>query len=169
MNDVEDFDAFSLNFSTLSNNSHDNMEITSVIDNRVGSIVKFPQTFGSNEQLDLFLQLKIGESPKKDIISTYDKQFQDYYEAAIDRKGPNYIVNYILTKQANSCSRRSDSDTLFLILYSKLTNTLSQKESAVFVPLIDHILYDKNVYIPHNTAASTANIRTKLLEGWHSL
>ena len=50
-------------------------------------------------------------------------------------------------------------------MYSKLTSTLSRKESAVFVSLIDHILHDKNVYIPRNTA----DIRTKLHEGPHSL
>ena len=52
MDDVEDFDEMSLNFSTMSNNSHDNMESTSDIDNRVGSIVKFPPTFDSKEHLD---------------------------------------------------------------------------------------------------------------------
>ena len=165
MDDVEEFDELSLNLSTLSNNGNDNMEITSVIDNRVESIVKSTPIFDYKEQFDLFLQLKTGESTKKYIISTYDKQFQDYYEAAIDGKGTNYIVNYTLTKQANSYLRQSDSDTLFLFLYSKLTSTLSWKESAVFVPLIDHLLYNKNVYIPHNTA----DIRTKLLEDWHSL
>ena len=59
----------------------------------------------------MFLQLKIEKFTKKDIISTYDKKLQDYYEAAINRKVVNYIVNYTLTKQANSYSRRSDSDT----------------------------------------------------------
>ena len=79
MDDVEDFDEMSLNFSTLSNNSHADMESTSVIDNRVGSMLKFPTTFDSKEHLDSFLQLKIEESTEKDIISTYDNQFQDYY------------------------------------------------------------------------------------------
>ena len=101
---------------------------------------------------------------KKILFLRYDNEFQDYLEAAIAGKGANYIVNYALTKQADSYSTRSDSDTLFLFLYSKLTSTLSRKESAVFVSLIDHILHDKNVYIPRNTA----DIRTKLLEGWHS-
>ena len=127
MDDVEDFDELSLNLSTLSNNSNDNMEITSDIDNRVGSLVKFPPTFGSKEELDFFLQLKIAEFSKKDIISTYDKRIQDYYEAAINGKGANYIINYILTKEANSYSRQSDSNTLFLLLYSKLTSTTREE------------------------------------------
>ena len=101
----------------------------------------------------------------KDIISTYDNQFQDYYEAAIAGKGVNYIVNYALTKQVDTYSSRSDSDTLFLFLYSKLTSTMSRKEQAVLVSLIDHLLYDKNVYIPRRTA----DIRIKLHEGPHSL
>ena len=164
-NQVEDFEALSLNALALSQDSKDDMEIASVIDNRVESIVRFPPIFDSKQQLDLFLQGAIGESTKQSIISTYEKQFQDYYEAAIDGKGANYIVNYTLTKQADSYSTRSDSDTLFLFLYSKLTSTLSRKESAVFVSLIDHILHDKNVYIPCNTA----DIRTKLHEGPHSL
>ena len=42
---------------------------------------------------------------------------------------------------------------------------MSRKEQAVLVSLIDHVLYDKNVYIPRRTA----NIRTKLHEGPHSL
>ena len=130
MDDVEDFDELSLDLSTLSKDSNDNMKITSVIDNRVGSVVKFSPTFDS----------------RKNIISTYDKRFQDYYKAAIDGKGANYIVNYILTKEANSYSRRSDSNTLLLFLYCKLISILSQKESAVFVCLIDHILYMIRTY-----------------------
>ena len=63
--------------------------------------MRFSQIFDSKEQLDLFLQGKIGESIKTDIISTYNKKFQGYYEAAIDGKGAHYIVNYALTKQAN--------------------------------------------------------------------
>ena len=42
---------------------------------------------------------------------------------------------------------------------------MSQKEQAVLVFLIDHVLYDKYVYIPRRTA----DIRTKLHEGPHSL
>ena len=42
---------------------------------------------------------------------------------------------------------------------------MSRKEQAVLVSLIDHVLYDKNVYIPRRTA----DIRTKLHEGPHSL
>ena len=49
MDDVEDFNELSLNFSTLSNDSHDDMEITSVINNRVESMVEFPPIFGSKE------------------------------------------------------------------------------------------------------------------------
>ncbi len=161
----EDFDELSLDLSTVSTNSNDHMEIKSVINSGVGTQVLFPLTFGSKDELDSFLRLKIPPSSTTDIISTYDKRFQDYYEAAIDGKGANYIVNYILTKEANSYSSRSDSDTLFLLLYSKLTSTLSQKASAVFISLIDHILYDKNVYIPH----TTADLRGKLLDGRHSL
>ena len=101
--DVEDFDELSLNLSTLSHNSNDNMKITSVIDNRMESIVKFSLISDFKEQLDLFLQWKIEESTKIDIISTYDKRFHDYDEAAIDGKGANYIINYTLTKQTHSC------------------------------------------------------------------
>ena len=101
------------------------MDIIFVIDNVVGSLVEFSPTFGSKEELDSNLQFEIAESSKTDIISTYDKRFQDYYEAAIDGKGANYIVNYILTKEANIYSSRFDSNTLFLLFYSKLTSTLS--------------------------------------------
>ena len=56
------------------------METASVIDNRMGSMLKFPLTFDSKEHLDSFLQLKIEESTKKDIISTYDNEFQGYHD-----------------------------------------------------------------------------------------
>ena len=86
-------------------------------------MLKLPITFDSKEHLDSFLQLKIEESTRKDIIFTYDNEFQNYHEAAIAGKGANYIVNYALTKQVDTYSTRSDSDTLFLFLYSKLTST----------------------------------------------
>ena len=146
IHDSEDFDELSLNLSTVSNNSNDHMDITSVIDNGVESQVQFPPTFGSKEELESFLRFEISASSKIDIISTYNKRFQDYYEVAIDGKGANYIANYILTKEANSYSSRSDSDILFLLLYSKLTSTLSQKANAVFISLITHILYTIRTY-----------------------
>ena len=76
MDDVEDFDEISLNFSTLSNDSHANMESTSVIDNRVGSMVKSPTTFDSKEYLDSFLQLKIEESTKKTLFLRMTTNFK---------------------------------------------------------------------------------------------
>ena len=164
-NVVQDNGEMSLNFSTLSSDTHADMETASVIDNRMGIMLKFPLIFDSKEHLDSFLQLKIKASTKKDIIFTYDNEFQDYHETTIAGKGANYVVNYALTKQVDTYSTRSDSDTLFLFLYSKLTSTMSRKEQAVLVSLIDHVLYDKNVYIPRRTA----DIRTKLHEGPHSL
>ena len=80
------------------------MDISSVINSGVGTQVQFPPTFGSKDEFDSFLRFEISPSSTTDIISTYDKRFQDYYEAAIDGKGANYIVNYILTKEANSYS-----------------------------------------------------------------
>ena len=53
-NVVEDDDEMSLNFSTSSNDSHADMETASVIDNRMGSMLKFPITFDSKEHLDWF-------------------------------------------------------------------------------------------------------------------
>ena len=110
----------SLNFSTLSSDTHTDMETASVIDNRMGIMLKFPLIFDSKEHLDSFLQLKIKASTKKDIIFTYDNEFQDYHEAAIAGKGANYIVNYALTKQVDTYSTRSDSDTLFLFFILNL-------------------------------------------------
>ena len=48
MHVVEDFDELSLNLSTVLNNSNDHIDISSVIDNGIGSQVQFPPTFGSN-------------------------------------------------------------------------------------------------------------------------
>ena len=41
MHVIEDFDELSLNLSTVSNDSNDNMDISSVIDNGVGSQIEF--------------------------------------------------------------------------------------------------------------------------------
>ena len=54
VNQVEGFDALSLNLSALSHDSNDSTEIASVIDNWVESIGRYLPIFDVQEQLDLF-------------------------------------------------------------------------------------------------------------------
>ena len=52
-----------------------------------------------------------------------------------------------------------------MLLFSKLSTKLSREGIGVLTSIIQHGIFDKNVYIPE----TTANVRTNLLEGKHSL
>ena len=86
------------------------------------------------------------------MISSHEEEYQNYYQAVCDGKGPNYVADYSLTKQLNTYLSRSDSDALFVLLFSKLSTKLSREDIGVLTSIIQHGIFDKNVYIPETTA-----------------
>ena len=98
------------------------------------------------------MRARIPKPSQLRIISSYKKEHPDYYQAVCDGKGPNYVADYSLTKQLNTYLSRSDSDALFVLLFSKLSTKLSREDIGVLTSIIQHGIFDKNVYIPETTA-----------------
>ena len=82
--------------------TNNDMEIAVSTDNIMEPHVTFTKEFLSKEQLDIFLMARIPKPSKLVIISSYEKEYQDYYQAVCDGNGPNYVTDYLLTKQVNT-------------------------------------------------------------------
>ena len=98
-------------------NTNDDMEIGVLTESMMEPQVTFPEAFLSKEHLDNFLRARIPKPSILRIISSYEKEHQDYYQAVCDGKGPNYVADYSLTKQLNTYLSRSESDALFVLLF----------------------------------------------------
>ena len=91
VNDDIDINVDNNDTSLLSGDDTNNdMEIAVSTESIMEPQVTFPKEFLSKEQLDLFLMARIPKPSKLVIISSYEKEYQDYYPAVCDGKGPNY-------------------------------------------------------------------------------
>ena len=129
---------------------------------------KSPMSMNYQSLIDSFndYQKMLKRPSVEEVVETYNHHKQ-YYQAQIESKGANYLVDYAIRKgNGIPCvNQRSNHEILFQLLLAKITMKMSRNDCASLLSLFQYATANTNVFLP----SCTATLRSTLLEGKYSL